>query len=149
VNAVLRHYVDELNFRPQSFLRFFIVPLGSNLLAKYLCSIDSKYAIMFGDEWKELLDAETGDANQAAARVSEYLVSATTALLLPIAEAMVTYRYDIQMVQLIFTYIHYDLLYTIIGFNRTVLLTYVYRHLFEMPLGVGFRKNLKQLFAYF
>ena len=107
VNAVLRHYVDQLSFRPQNYLKFFVVPLGSNTLSKYLGSIDAKYSMLFGDEWKELLEREGGGASEGAARVSEYLASAGTTLLLPIAEAMVTYRYDIQAVQLIFTYIHY------------------------------------------
>ncbi|XP_068986941.1 phosphofurin acidic cluster sorting protein 2 isoform X6 [Bombus flavifrons] len=92
VNAVLRHYVDQLSFRPQSYLKFFVVPLGSNTLSKYLGSIDAKYSMLFGDEWKELLEREGGGASEGAARVSEYLASAGTTLLLPIAEAMVTYR---------------------------------------------------------
>ncbi|KAK9310026.1 hypothetical protein QLX08_000504 [Tetragonisca angustula] len=92
VNAVLRHYVDQLSFRPQNYLKFFVVPLGSNTLSKYLGSIDARYSMLFGDEWKELLEREGGGASEGAARVSEYLASAGTTLLLPIAEAMVTYR---------------------------------------------------------
>ncbi|OAD55030.1 Phosphofurin acidic cluster sorting protein 2 [Eufriesea mexicana] len=92
VNAVLRHYVDHLSFRPQNYLKFFVVPLGSNTLSKYLGSIDAKYSMLFGDEWKELLEREGGGASEGAARVSEYLTTAGTTLLLPIAEAMVTYR---------------------------------------------------------
>ncbi|XP_006617338.1 phosphofurin acidic cluster sorting protein 2 isoform X1 [Apis dorsata] len=92
VNAVLRHYVDQLSFRPQNYLKFFVVPLGSNTLSKYLGSIDAKYSMLFGDEWKELLEREGGGASEGAARVSEYLATAGTTLLLPIAEAMVTYR---------------------------------------------------------
>ncbi|XP_076638104.1 phosphofurin acidic cluster sorting protein KrT95D isoform X2 [Colletes latitarsis] len=94
VNAVLRHYVDLLSFRPpdwQNYLKFLAVPLGSNTLSKYLCSIDSKYSILFGEEWKELLERE-GGSTECAARVTEYLAVASTTLLLPIAEAMVTYR---------------------------------------------------------
>ncbi|CAK9807625.1 Phosphofurin acidic cluster sorting protein 2 [Anthophora plagiata] len=92
VNAVLRHYVDHLSFRPHNYLRFLVVPLGSNTLSKYLGSIDTKYSMLFGDEWKELLERESGGASEGAARVSEYLATAGTTLLLPIAEAMVTYR---------------------------------------------------------
>lgn len=95
VNAVLRHYVDLLSFRPpdwQNYLKFLVVPLGSNTLSKYLSSIDTKYSMLFGDEWKELLEREGGGVSEGAARVSEYLVAAGTTLLLPIAEAMVTYR---------------------------------------------------------
>ncbi|XP_076749461.1 phosphofurin acidic cluster sorting protein KrT95D isoform X2 [Xylocopa sonorina] len=92
VNAVLRHYVDQLSFRPQNYLKFFVVPLGSNTLSRYLCSIDARYTMLFGDEWKELLEREGGGASECAARVTEYLASAGSTLLLPIAEAMVTYR---------------------------------------------------------
>ncbi|XP_026670571.1 phosphofurin acidic cluster sorting protein 2 isoform X4 [Ceratina calcarata] len=92
VNAVLRHYVDHLSFRPQNYLKFFVVPLGSNTLSRYLGSIDAKYSMLFGDEWRELLEREGGGASECAARVSEYLASASSTLLLPIAEAMVTYR---------------------------------------------------------
>ncbi|XP_012153640.1 phosphofurin acidic cluster sorting protein KrT95D isoform X3 [Megachile rotundata] len=95
INAVLRHYVELLSFRPpdwQNYLRFLVVPLGSNTLSKYLSSVDAKYSMLFGDEWKELLEREGGGASEGAARVSEYLAVAGTTLLLPIAEAMVTYR---------------------------------------------------------
>ncbi|XP_076235348.1 phosphofurin acidic cluster sorting protein KrT95D isoform X2 [Calliopsis andreniformis] len=95
INGVLRHYVDLLSFRPpdwQSYLRFLVVPLGSNTLSKYLSSIDAKYSMLFGDEWKELLEREGGGASEGAARVSDYLAATGTTLALPIAEAMVTYR---------------------------------------------------------
>ncbi|XP_015440258.1 PREDICTED: phosphofurin acidic cluster sorting protein 2 isoform X2 [Dufourea novaeangliae] len=95
VNTVLRHYVDLLSFRPpdwQNYLKFLVVPLGSNTLSKYLSSIDGKYSMLFGEEWKELLEREGGGASECAARVSEYLADAGTTMLLPIAEAMVTYR---------------------------------------------------------
>ncbi|XP_057337187.1 phosphofurin acidic cluster sorting protein 2 isoform X3 [Microplitis mediator] len=95
VNAVLRHYVDLLSFRPpdwQNYLRFLIVPLGSNSLSKYLGSVDSKYSMLFGEEWRELLEREASGASEGAARVSEYLATTGPTLLLPIAEAMVTYR---------------------------------------------------------
>lgn len=96
VNAVLRHYVDLLSFRPpdwQSYLRFLVVPLGLNSLSRYLSSIDSRYSMLFGDEWRELSEREVSNANETVARISEYLVSSNSTLLLPIAEAMVTYRY--------------------------------------------------------
>ncbi|XP_063977690.1 phosphofurin acidic cluster sorting protein 2 isoform X1 [Diachasmimorpha longicaudata] len=95
VNAILKHYVDLLSFRPpdwQNYLRFLIVPLGSNTLSKYLASVDNKYSMLFGDEWKELLERDVGGAAEGAARVSEYLANVGPTLLLPIAEAMVTYR---------------------------------------------------------
>ncbi|XP_018369659.1 PREDICTED: phosphofurin acidic cluster sorting protein 2 isoform X2 [Trachymyrmex cornetzi] len=95
INAVLRHYVDLLSFRPpdwQNYMKFLVVPLGSNTLTRYLSSIDTKYSKLFGDEWKELLEREGGGSTECAARASEYLATANTILLLPIAEAMVTYR---------------------------------------------------------
>ncbi|XP_031831293.1 phosphofurin acidic cluster sorting protein KrT95D isoform X2 [Nomia melanderi] len=95
VNTVLRHYVDLLSFRPpdwQNYLKFLVVPLGSNTLSKYLSSIDGMYSMLFSDEWKDLLEREGGGASECAVRVSEYLAVAGTTLLLPIAEAMVTYR---------------------------------------------------------
>ncbi|KAL0128861.1 hypothetical protein PUN28_003912 [Cardiocondyla obscurior] len=95
INTVLRHYVDLLSFRPpdwQNYMKFLVVPLGSNTLTRYLGSIDAKYSKLFGDEWKELLERESGGSSEYAARVSEYLATANTVLLLPIAEAMVTYR---------------------------------------------------------
>ncbi|XP_020287386.1 phosphofurin acidic cluster sorting protein 2 isoform X1 [Pseudomyrmex gracilis] len=95
INAVLRHYVDLLSFKPpdwQNYMKFLVVPLGSNTLTKYLSSIDLKYSMLFGDEWKEVLEREGGGSSESAARVSEYLAASNTVLLLPIAEAMVTYR---------------------------------------------------------
>ncbi|KYM98831.1 Phosphofurin acidic cluster sorting protein 2 [Cyphomyrmex costatus] len=95
INAVLRHYVDLLSFRPpdwQNYMKFLVVPLGSNTLTRYLGSIDAKYSKLFGEEWKELLEREGGGLSECAARVSEYLAIANMILLLPIAEAMVTYR---------------------------------------------------------
>ncbi|XP_046750893.1 phosphofurin acidic cluster sorting protein 2 isoform X1 [Diprion similis] len=95
VNAVLRHYVDLLSFRPpdwQNYLRFLVVPLGSNTLARYLCSVDSRYSMLFGEEWKEIMEREGGGATEGAARVTEYLATCGPLLSLPIAEAMVTYR---------------------------------------------------------
>ncbi|XP_011695834.1 PREDICTED: phosphofurin acidic cluster sorting protein 2 isoform X1 [Wasmannia auropunctata] len=95
INTVLRHYVDLLSFRPpdwQNYMKFLVVPLGSNTLTRYLGSIDARYSKLFGDEWKELLEREGGSSSECAARVSEYLATANTVLLLPIAEAMVTYR---------------------------------------------------------
>ncbi|XP_023245511.1 phosphofurin acidic cluster sorting protein 2 [Copidosoma floridanum] len=95
VNTVLRHYVDLLSFKPpdwQNHMRFLIVPLGSNSLSKYLATIDTRYASLFGDEWRELAEREAAGASESAARVTEYLATSATTLLLPIAEAMVTYR---------------------------------------------------------
>ena len=95
VNTVLRHYVDLLSFRPpdwQNYLRFLIVPLGFNNLSKYLSSIDARYSMLFGDEWRELVEREGASASESANRVTEFIATTASTLLLPIAEAMVTYR---------------------------------------------------------
>ncbi|XP_043480005.1 phosphofurin acidic cluster sorting protein 2 isoform X2 [Leptopilina heterotoma] len=95
VNTVLKHYVDLLSYKPpdwQNYLRFLVVPLGYNSLAKYLASIDSKYASLFGDDWKEMIDRDGGGNSEVSTRVAEYISSAGLTLLLPIAEAMVAYR---------------------------------------------------------
>lgn len=95
VNTVLKHYVDLLSYKPpdwQNYLRFLVVPLGYNSLAKYLASIDSKYASLFGDDWKEMIDRDGGGNSEVSNRVADYISSAGLTLLLPIAEAMVAYR---------------------------------------------------------
>ncbi|XP_012262160.2 phosphofurin acidic cluster sorting protein 2 isoform X3 [Athalia rosae] len=95
VNSVLRHYVELLSFRPpdwQNYMRFLVVPLGSNTLSRYLSSIDPKYSMLFGEEWRELMEREGGGATEGASRVSEYLATSGMLLSLPIAEAMVTVR---------------------------------------------------------
>uniref|UniRef100_A0ABD2VYS7 Phosphofurin acidic cluster sorting protein 2 n=1 Tax=Trichogramma kaykai TaxID=54128 RepID=A0ABD2VYS7_9HYME len=103
VNTVLRYYVDLLGFKPpdwQNYLRFLIVPLGSNSLSKYLASVDGQYAKLFGDEWREFAERDSNSSsllmqattNDVANRVVEYLAQADSTLMLPIAEAMVTYR---------------------------------------------------------
>ena len=98
VNIVLRHYVDHLSFRPpdwQNYLRFLVVPLGNNNLAKYLSSVDVQYAQMFGEEWREIMERESlqGSINDGANRIVQYIAQADSTLMLPIAEAMVAYRY--------------------------------------------------------
>lgn len=53
VSSSLRQYVELLSSRPpewQNYLRFYIVPLGNNGIAKYLCSVDSLYGSLFSTE---------------------------------------------------------------------------------------------------
>ncbi|XP_046401591.1 phosphofurin acidic cluster sorting protein 1 [Ischnura elegans] len=63
INSVLRHYVEQLSFKSsewQSYIRFLIIPLGSNMLSRYLGSLDVLYASAFsGDTWRELIERAT------------------------------------------------------------------------------------------
>ncbi|XP_069681566.1 phosphofurin acidic cluster sorting protein 2 isoform X2 [Periplaneta americana] len=99
VNSVLRNYVDQLSFKPpdwQNYIKFLIVPLGNNSLARYLSSLDGVYASAFSAEtWKELLERaelQKTDCQEMLNRVHRYLHSASATIQLPIAEAMITYK---------------------------------------------------------
>ncbi|PSN31243.1 Phosphofurin acidic cluster sorting protein 2, partial [Blattella germanica] len=99
VNSVLRNYVDQLSFKPpewQNYIRFLIVPLGNNSLARYLSSLDGVYASAFSAEtWKELLERaelQKTDCQEMLNRVHRYLHSASATIQLPVAEAMITYK---------------------------------------------------------
>ena len=101
VNQVLRPYVELFSSKPpdwQGFIQFFIIPLGSNSVSKYIGSLDPHYASLFlHDSWKELLEmAEPGKAEvgEIVNRVIQYLQAGTADNLvqLPVAEAMVTYK---------------------------------------------------------
>ncbi|GLH16283.1 Phosphofurin acidic cluster sorting protein 2 [Gryllus bimaculatus] len=99
VNAVLRHYVEQFSMKPpdwQSYIKFLIVPLGSNSLARYLGTLDSVYAQAFAaDSWKELLEraeVQKTDCQEMVNRVHRYLHAASATIQLPVAEAMVTYK---------------------------------------------------------
>lgn len=102
--AVLRHYVDLLGVRPPDWvnhIRFYIVPLCSSSISRYLSAIDSSYGAAFGsDNWHQLCErAVTLDAVQAMPEISEiinriqrYLHTAGPCTQIPIAEAMVNYK---------------------------------------------------------
>ncbi|XP_021917147.1 phosphofurin acidic cluster sorting protein 1 isoform X2 [Zootermopsis nevadensis] len=99
VNSVLRNYVDQLSFKPpewQNYIKFLIVPLGNNSLARYLSSLDGVYASAFSAEtWKELLERaelQKTDCQEMLNRVHRYLHSASATIQLPVAEAMITYK---------------------------------------------------------
>ncbi|KAJ9598930.1 hypothetical protein L9F63_026536, partial [Diploptera punctata] len=99
VNSVLRNYVDQLSFKPpewQNYIKFLIVPLGNNTLARYLSSLDGVYASAFSTEtWKELLERaelQKTDCQEMLNRVHRYLHSASATIQLPVAEAMITYK---------------------------------------------------------
>ncbi|XP_071439474.1 phosphofurin acidic cluster sorting protein 2 [Hetaerina americana] len=63
INSVLRHYVEQLSFKStewQNYIRFLIIPLGSNSLSRYLGSLDVLYASAFsGDTWRDLIERAT------------------------------------------------------------------------------------------
>nr|XP_006814754.1 PREDICTED: phosphofurin acidic cluster sorting protein 1-like [Saccoglossus kowalevskii] len=99
VNNVLRPYVEQFSAKSpdwQNYIRFLIIPLGANSLAKYLASIDPKYNALFMDSvWRdsfEKTDKENTDYNELVLRVDTYLNNASNVFSLPIAEAMVNYR---------------------------------------------------------
>ncbi|XP_075222102.1 phosphofurin acidic cluster sorting protein KrT95D isoform X2 [Lycorma delicatula] len=96
VNCVLRHYVEQLSFKPpdwQTYIRFLVVPLGNNTLCRYLGSLDGIYNAAFASEsWRDIL--ERGDSSEAATRIQRYVQqsSGQATVHLPIAEAMLTYK---------------------------------------------------------
>ncbi|CAK8692520.1 unnamed protein product [Clavelina lepadiformis] len=109
LNCVLRQFVEHLSTRSpdwQSYLIFFVVPLGSHKLSRHLSSIDVRYSTLFGESsWKEsvekLLDlpasqAMSNDQKQVvltvASKLKEYISEASYVTPLTIAEAMLTFR---------------------------------------------------------
>ncbi|KAM3919208.1 phosphofurin acidic cluster sorting protein 2 isoform 2-T3 [Leptodactylus fuscus] len=108
LSAVLRLFVEQLSHKTPDwlgYLRFLIIPLGSNPVAKYLGTVDYKYNNLFQDlAWRELftkLDAQTSDVSllptiqeppDVVSRVTQYIAGANCAHQLPIAEAMLTYK---------------------------------------------------------
>ncbi|KFB46872.1 AGAP003312-PA-like protein [Anopheles sinensis] len=102
--AVLRHYVELLGIRPPDWvnhIKFYIVPLGSCAVARYIGMIDSTYMSMFGTEnWQQICDrtanlesAQTkNESAEIINRIQRYLMSGGPCTQVPIAEAMVNYR---------------------------------------------------------
>lgn len=102
--AVLRHYVELLGIRPPDWvnhIRFYIIPLGSCGVARYLSLVDSSYSSMFGTEnWQQICDRAANlesaqSKNESAeiiSRIQRYLHSSGPCTQVPIAEAMVNYR---------------------------------------------------------
>ncbi|XP_065211637.1 phosphofurin acidic cluster sorting protein 2 isoform X2 [Planococcus citri] len=94
VHTVLRHWIEQLSSKPPdwiSFIRFFVIPLGSGYLCKYLGSLDNVYNTLFvTDTWKEKF--ENMDFDEIIIRIQRYLQQANSFVQLPIAEAMLTYK---------------------------------------------------------
>uniref|UniRef100_A0A8D8Y9G8 Phosphofurin acidic cluster sorting protein 2 n=3 Tax=Cacopsylla melanoneura TaxID=428564 RepID=A0A8D8Y9G8_9HEMI len=96
-NSVLRHYVDQLSYKPpdwQTYIVFYLVPIfTSSSLCRYLGSLDAAYNSMFlSDSWKESLDRACLDGSEAVTRILHYASTAGTCVQLPVAEAMLTYK---------------------------------------------------------
>ncbi|CAL4063168.1 unnamed protein product, partial [Meganyctiphanes norvegica] len=97
ISQVLRPYVEHFSSKPPDFqhhIRFLIIPLGVNSLAKYLGSIDSTYGAAFvSDSWREVVERwEKTDVQEVVNRIHRYVTQAQQTLQLPIAEAMLTYK---------------------------------------------------------
>ncbi|KAG4067941.1 hypothetical protein HA402_010627 [Bradysia odoriphaga] len=98
--AVLRHYVDLLGVKPPDWvnhLRFYIVPIGSSLVSRYLCGLDSAYGQLFGvDSWQQHCERaaslDPADILEVTNRIQIYLHTAGPCTQIPIAEAMVNYK---------------------------------------------------------
>ncbi|CAH1729134.1 unnamed protein product [Chironomus riparius] len=97
--SVLRHYVELLGSRPSEWLnhiRFFIVPIGSSAISRYLSSLDNSYASLFGNEtWQQLCSNNESsqqkiDSLEITNRIQRYLHSSGPCTQVPIAEAMIT-----------------------------------------------------------
>ncbi|XP_062536247.1 phosphofurin acidic cluster sorting protein 2 isoform X2 [Armigeres subalbatus] len=102
--AVLRHYVELLGIRPPDWvnhIRFYIVPIGSCGVARYLSVVDSSYSNMFGTEnWQQICERAANlesaqskiESAEIISRIQRYLHSSGPCTQVPIAEAMVNYR---------------------------------------------------------
>jgi len=98
LNSMLRPYVELFSGKPpdwQNLLRFFVIPLGINTVAKGLAARCPVYCKLFHDDtWRDLLEkAEPSkyDVAELVSRVEQYLHTGYTTQL-NIAEAMVTYK---------------------------------------------------------
>lgn len=101
ISSVLRLYVDNFSSKPlewQTYLKFYIVPLASSSVAKYLSNIDVTYGAQFVEgSWKELMDhcsesTTTPEIQEAVDRILSYIANGALCWQMGIAEAMVTYK---------------------------------------------------------
>ncbi|XP_068682764.1 phosphofurin acidic cluster sorting protein 1-like isoform X1 [Montipora foliosa] len=95
ISEVLQAYVELFSSKPsdwQTFLRFLLVPLDSQPLAKYIASLDPRYSSLFMDNvWKEAFEhSDTSvDFEEVSRRVKTFMSAVTVTHNLPIAEALV------------------------------------------------------------
>uniref|UniRef100_A0A8C6TH04 Phosphofurin acidic cluster sorting protein 1/2 C-terminal domain-containing protein n=1 Tax=Neogobius melanostomus TaxID=47308 RepID=A0A8C6TH04_9GOBI len=99
LSTILRFFVEQLaNKTPDwlSYIRFLVVPIGSQPLAKHVASFDGKFNNLFMDTaWRELFcrtERPTSDNIDVAGRVVQYLAGANVSHQFPISEAMLTYK---------------------------------------------------------
>ncbi|CAG0886156.1 unnamed protein product [Cyprideis torosa] len=100
VNAILRPYVETMANKPPDwcgYFRFLIMPLGSNAVCRFLCSVDGVYNQMFGIDslWREVMERDElrkGEGNRLASAVAHYAESAKYIYPCMVAEAMLTYK---------------------------------------------------------
>uniref|UniRef100_T1IQR1 Phosphofurin acidic cluster sorting protein 2 n=1 Tax=Strigamia maritima TaxID=126957 RepID=T1IQR1_STRMM len=99
VNCVVRTYVEQLSSKPpewQTYIKFLIIPVGVNNLAKYLGSMDSTYHTMFLESvWRDAIEkpeTQKTESQEIVNRISRYINNIASVHQLPIAEAMITYK---------------------------------------------------------
>ncbi|XP_050665625.1 phosphofurin acidic cluster sorting protein 1 [Leptidea sinapis] len=98
--GALRAHTELAARRPHDAppLRYYIVPLGSTTVSRYLSSSDPTYCALFNnDSWSALCeraatDSERSDRSEISSRIARYLNSIGPVNNIPIGEAMVAYR---------------------------------------------------------
>ncbi|XP_001625918.2 phosphofurin acidic cluster sorting protein 2 [Nematostella vectensis] len=95
ISSILRPYVEHLSSKPpewQTYIRFLVIPLGTQPLAKYIASLDSTYNSMFLDShWREafVTSQPKVDFDLIRERVANFMSAPTFTYNLPIAEALI------------------------------------------------------------
>ncbi|XP_066438566.1 phosphofurin acidic cluster sorting protein 1 isoform X1 [Eleutherodactylus coqui] len=104
LSFLLGAYVTNLAGRTPDwlgYLRFLLVPLGSHPVCKYVSSLDSRYASLFFDSsWRELFSKSEVPSVEPSfdiiGRIMQYVNGASNSQQLPIAEAMLTCKHNLQ-----------------------------------------------------
>ncbi|XP_022792796.1 phosphofurin acidic cluster sorting protein 2-like isoform X2 [Stylophora pistillata] len=95
LSAVVQPYVEHFSSKPpdwQTFLRFLLIPLDGQPLARHIGGLDARYHSLFMDNfWKEAFEHSDTDIDfeEVSRRVENLMSTATTTHNLPIAEALV------------------------------------------------------------
>lgn len=95
ISAVLQPYVEYFSSKPpdwQTFLRFLLIPLDGQPLARHIGGLDARYNSLFMDNfWREAFEhSDTAiDFEEVSRRVKTLMSAATITHNLPIAEALV------------------------------------------------------------
>ncbi|RVE60365.1 hypothetical protein OJAV_G00180330 [Oryzias javanicus] len=100
LGAILQFFVTQLANKTSDWLnhmRFLVVPLGSNPVAKHLGSLDNRYSSSFLDSgWRDAFsrsEPPQTDQLDVAGRITQYISGASVTHQLPIAEAMLTCKH--------------------------------------------------------